>query len=347
MNVRPVASPHQIMPTQANPSSQAETRARAISMLTGEQPAPQHANHSQQINQNAVSVEDLTAIAPGQKDPVEATAPTQEAKPVPKEEQDPNLAKQFAQIARQERALRAKAQQQEQAMKAREAAIANKEAEIRAQIEAEYRSNYIPKSQLKSDALGTLSEVGMSYDEIVQQALQQQQYPRDPRMEAQLRMLQDEIKSLKSANDQAKQTYESNQTAAYQAAVKQIESDAKQLVQKDPSFEMVKTTNSVKDVVELITQTYDKDGILLSVEDAAQQVEDYLVEEALKLSNVGKIKQRLQQNQKVASGSSDTKTPSNNSGQTQPGMKTLTNAGSSSRKLSARERALRAFKGEL
>lgn len=347
MNIRPVASPHQVMPTQANPQSQSETRARAISILTnGQAPAP--SNHSAQIDQNAVSVEDLSAIS-GHKDPVvEATTPVQEVKPVPKEEQDPELARQFAQIARQERALRAKAQQQDQSMKAREAAITSKEAEIRAQIEAEYRNNYIPKSQLKTDALGTLAAEGMSYDEIVQQALQQQQYPRDPRMEAQMRMLQDEIKSLKSANDQAKQTYESNQTAAYQAAVKQIENDAKNLIQKDPAYEMVKATNSVRDVVELITQTYDKDGILLSVEDAAAKVEEYLTEETLKLSNTAKIKQRLQQNSRqVAPATSETKTPSQpGPAQPQP-TRTLTNAASSSRKLSSRERALRAFKGEL
>jgi hypothetical protein len=72
-------------------------------------------------------------------------------------------------------------------------------------------------------------------------------------------------------------------------------------------------------------------------------VEDYLVDEAVKLANIGKIKKRLSTAPAVPA-KTEKQTPTNKQPQT---MKTLTNATASTRQLSARERALLAFKGEL
>lgn len=110
----------------------------------------------------------------------------------------------------------------------------------------------------------------------------------------------------------------------------------------DPYFETIKQTNSVSDVVDLITATYEKDGILLSVEEAAKEVEDYLVDEAMKLTRIGKIKQRLAASTTAKVSQEQTPAPKK---QTQ--MKTLTNAASTTRQLSAKERAILAFRGEL
>ena len=63
---------------------------------------------------------------------------------------------QMAIIARKERALRAQKQQQDQAFKAREAALAAKEQELALKAQ-EYNSGYIPKASLKQAALEALS----------------------------------------------------------------------------------------------------------------------------------------------------------------------------------------------
>lgn len=344
MKVTPVNSPHAMITPQT--SNNSSSRAKAIEMLTKAPAAPTQGQAQEHpvANANNVSVEELSAIQSTQ--PTQTPEITDKNTPSEAEEtapetpkQDPALTRQFAQLARQERALRAKAQQQDQAIKAREADLIRRESEL--QAKAPDLTKYIPRERLKEDALSVLDEAGISYDELTQQIIGRQ--PTDPRVTATIGRLEAKIQELEEANKSSQKTYQDQQQASYQAAVKQIKMDAVALVKADPNFETIKATNSVNDVVELITKTYDKDGILLTVEEAAQEVENYLVEEALKLTQVQKIKARLAQN--AQTGKTEQKTQPK-AQQTQP-MKTLTNATSSSRKLSARERAMLAFKGEL
>jgi len=157
---------------------------------------------------------------------------------------------------------------------------------------------------------------------------------------SELKALKDEIKALKGETENNKKSFEEQQTAQRTQAIKQITSDVTNLVKSDPQFEAIRQTRSVKDVVELIEKTFDEDGIYLSVEDAASQVEEYLVEESLKLAKLKKIQQRMQQSQQAATK------PSTDPKQQQQ-MKTLTNSVNSSRPLTARERALLAFENKL
>lgn len=330
------------------PQSAQDAKQRAVSAFM-------NASQPQQAvvqDQSSISPEEFSAVqtpkSTGQTDINEGLEETQQAetpevKAEPKQEETA-LSRQFAQLARQERALRAKAQQQEQAIKAREDALKAREAQMSSQSE-EYKTKYFAKDLLKQDPLAALAEAGISYDDLTQRILNQP--ASDPRMEATVNALKAEIESLRSGIDESKKSYAESQTQAYQAAVKQIKTDATHLITSDPAFETVKAMDSVQDVVDLITQTYDKDGILLSIEDAAQQVEDYLVEEAMKIASLDKIKKRLGQ---VSSATPAQSTPQ----QTQvkdpkqpQQMKTLTNATGVPRKLSAKERALLAFRGEL
>lgn len=334
MKVQPVPQPSAPTAQQSSPSQDA--RARAISRLT-EQPVP---------NANNVSAEEMGAIrqpTSGHLDTDETLEDTEVKTPSPKE--DPALSAQFAKLARQEKQLRMKQQQQDQSLRAREAAIAAKEQELTAKGQEYSPDRFVPRDRIKQNALEVLAEAGISYDELTQQILNQPQT--DPRTNAEIKALRAELQAIR---DDAKKGVEQNtqaQQAQYQQAVKQIETEARQLIKVDPAYEMVKATNSVRDVVELIEQTFQKDGILLSVEEAAQQVEDYLFEEAEKLTKIDKIKKRIAQNASKSEQSTTAQTAqSQGTKQPQP-MKTLTNASASTRTLSGRERALLAFKGEL
>lgn len=359
MKVQTVSAPTTIKQVT---TSNTEARARAIAAFNASATTPASAQPVQQVvqNQTAVSPEEMTAIATPtaarQTNTNETITASQEETPsevteAPKVEtktedtQDPELAKQFAQLARQEKALRSKAQQQETSLKAREDALKAREAELAAK-DSTYKSGYIQKDLIKQDPLSVLAEAGVSYEDLTQQILSQQ--PVDPRLKATISKLENEIRELKSAQEKEKQTFSENQTQQYQAAVKQIEYDAKTLVNSDPiAFEAITKTGAVRDVVKLIEETYKQDGILLSVEEAAQQVEDYLVEENYKLANkIEKIKRKMQPVAPAASTSTAQTSAANTTQQPQQ-MKTLTNAASSSRQLSARERAILAFKGEL
>lgn len=354
MKVTQVQSPNDI---KQAPSTDYKARAVAAfnSAQTGSSQAPSKtSNPSHSIDPNNVSPEELSAIrAPAPQPEEETDKPTiietpeeeSQEKPLPqaaKPEPDPALSRQFAQLARQEKALRAKAQQQQQALQAREEALKAKEAELTAKGNA-YNTSYVSKDQIKQDALAVLAEAGVSYEELTQQIMSQQ--PVDPRLQNTIKRMEAKIQQLEETNSNNQKTYTENQQKAYQDAVKQIALDVRAMVKTDPAYEAIRAMNASKDVVELITETYNKDGILLSNEEAAQQVEDYLVEEALKLDKIEKIKKRREQ-MNASSAKAQEKTPAK-PGQTQPGMKTLTNSTSSTRQLSAKERAILAFRGEL
>lgn len=357
MKVTPVSSPAEVK--QVAPT---DNRAKAVAAFN-RTAAPQANTQIHPVqNANQVAPEEMSAIrAPSQQpestnestpsDGTEVQAVAEETPAVPeapKAAKDPVLEKQFQELARQERILRSRAQKQAQDIKAQQDALKAQEAALNERAKL-IEQGYISKDRFKADPLGALTEAGSSYDELVQQALNQQ--PRDPRLDAEIKALRDEIKSLRTSNEEGQRTAQNQQAEQYKAAVKQIQLDAQALVKSDPvAYEAIAKTNSIKDVVDLIEQTYHKDGVLLSVDEAATEVENYLVEQSFKtISRIDKIKKRLSQSgASTAPAKKETQQTQSNQKQSQPTpMKTLTNAASSTRKLSARERALLAFKGEL
>jgi hypothetical protein len=262
---------------------------------------------------------------------------SEEAPPATKEEP---ISSQYAILARKEKALRARAAQQEQAYKSREAALQAREAEISSKSNFD-SSKYVSIEDLKRDSYGVLQKHGVSYDDISSQALASQspeaQMLRQMReeMNAELQKVREEQANTRTAQEQ-------QQAKAYQNALNQIRTEASQLVSSDPTFETIKETGSVNDVVDLIERTFKEEGRLMTVDEAAQQVEDYLVEEALKISRIKKIQSRLgaQTVQKTAEIKQTAPVEEANK------LKTLTNSVGNTRPLSAKERALLAFKGE-
>lgn len=326
------------------PTGQPSARDRAIAKLM-DTPQVKVAQSQETPVQNPtqVSPEELSAVKAPESESVQADtkdSPSETAPEATKPKEDP-LSSQYALLARKERALRAKVQAQDATLKAREAEFAEREAAIKAK-EAEYTSNYIPKSRIKSDPLSVLTEEGVSYDELTNAILNP--IKQDPRVMAEIERLKAEVQATRDIQTKAKEEYAAQQKQAYTQAVNQIRNDVKQLVATDPAYEMVKETKSVGDVVDLIEKTYKEDGILLSVEEAATEIEEYLVEEAVKLATRKKVQAKLQSAQKPAQPAPQATTPEK---QSQPGMKTLTNAVNASKSMSARERAIAAFKGQL
>lgn len=371
MKVMPVAAPSDIKQSTSNDGNakrQAAIKAfnQGKSSFDGSaaqepqavQPPQQPKQHSAQLDQNSISPEDMGAIVPtpnigelqdkmtaNEETPVENQGVEEQATATEPPEKDPALSRQFAQLARQEKTLRAKAQQQEAQFKAREAELVRREAELASRQPD--LSKYIPKDRLKQDPLGVLAEAELSYDQLTQEYINRQSV--DPVVMSTMNQLKAQIEELKAEAAKGKETAKSAEQNQYQAALRQIETDTVATVKADPvRFEAITKTgkSSIKEVVKLIEETYQQDGVLLTVEEAAQQVEDYLVEENYKMaSKIDKIKRRLGG---VAPQPTPAKTsPVGTQAQQKPGMKTLTNATSGTRPLSARERAIAAFKGEL
>jgi hypothetical protein len=347
MNITPKSGPNVAQPQHAKAGE--TPREKAIAKLMEGAPT-QSSNPPPQ----SASVEELKAISPIAKseelqnnsseqvvsESGQDTS-TDEAKTTAK----PNpLSTQMAQLARKERALVAKMQAEKAAVQAREEALAQREAAIKAK-ETEYSTQYIQKDRLKQDPMSVLSELEMSYDDITRAVLNPQAQ-QDPRILAEIDKLKAQIQEQRQEQENNRKAYEEQQQRAYQQAVAEIRTEATKLVATDPNFEAIRETKSVNDVVELIEKTYHKDGVLLSVEEAAQAVEDYLVEEAEKLTRISKIKSKLLAAEKAAAEKQQSAQVQDKQPQPQVTMKTLTNSVNASRKISSREKAIAAFKGE-
>jgi hypothetical protein len=286
-----------------------------------------------------------SSIDSEQKHPSEETASVQADQPVRdaiKEEskvapKDP-LSTQYAILARKEKALRASMQK----LQAERDAFKAEQSKLSESKDSEIKSQYISKDKLLQDTFGTLSELGISYDQLTNLALNQPSSE-----ELAFKRFQNEQKSemqkLREEQENIKKMHAETQQQQYEQALGHIKHEVSRLVATDDNFETIRTTGSIGDVVDLIERKFKADGILLSVEEAAEAVENHLIDEYLKIANIKKIQSRLKPvSAPVASQATKLQEPM----KSQPQMKTLTNAVSSARPLSARERAILAFKGE-
>lgn len=348
MRVTPIASPSAIVQPQAAPSSRDTAIAKLAASMNPTPVAPvapkapvADPNHVDPLEHIQIQA-DASVAEPEQAAAVEEV-PTQQKEVEPTAE-ELNLRRQFQQLARQEKAIRAKAQQQEQVLKQREAALAEREAKLTQQDQS-YKSDYISIKDLTRNPLAVLDKAGITYDQLTNELLNPA--PTNPRYEATINELQAKLDAMEAKLETGSKSQVEAQQQQYQAAVEQITTDVKALVKGDPNaYEAIAKTGSVKDVVDLIEQTYAKDGILLSVEEAAQEVENYLIEESYASFNkIEKLKKRIAQ----SSASPEKSEVKTQAPQTKPqaSITTLTNTMGAPRQLTARERALLAFRGEL
>jgi len=310
---------------------------------------PQAQAHSQGPvpNPNQVAPEEIGALRVTQEAPQEAPKedPTwQNYKDAEKSEPQADqpkvappeepLSSHYAALARRERALR----QRERELKAAQAKLQPKEPE-KPTFDP---SHYVDKDRLTKDPFKVLSELGLTYDQLTEMALNAPK-PEQLAMMNEISALKAEIQALKGETESTKKSFEENQKAQREQALRQIKRDVVDLVRSGEEYELIKKTGSYNEVVELIEKTFDRDGYTLSAEQAAQEVEDYLVEQAEQLARSKKIQQRLAPKQQEAQVPKSPAEPKQNN----TPLKTLTNAVSTSRQMSARERALLAFEGKL
>lgn len=227
----------------------------------------------------------------------------------------------------------------EKQMRAQQRKLSEERDALKARI-TEYETGYIPKSRLASDPWSVLSEAGLTQEQLTEQLLNQPDL-NDPAT----RMLMNKIKQLEAKQTAAERAAQDSVQQQYKQAISQITNEVKMLVDAEADYETIKSTGMHDAVVELIEQTYQSSGTLMDIAEAAKQVENYLVEEAFKLAQLGKVKSRLAPSPAAAPDSApksaDTKM-----------LETLTNniPTPAPKRLSEKERrarALAAFAGKL
>ncbi len=265
-----------------------------------------------------------------------AVTPVSDAAAKPEEP----ISAQYAQLARKEKALRAEAMKLKQERDAwkREQESASRPAPTQSQQQSFDPSKYVDKEMFARDPHRALMEAGLTYDQFTQAVLTSPSSPTEVALQSTISKLEAKIQALEETTTKTQKSFEDREQQSYQQALTQIEREAKALADSDPAFEMIKATGSHKDVRDLIETVWKEEQRLMTVEEASKLVEDTLIEEYLKYSTVGKIKQRLQ----PAAQASAPQAP--NATQSQP--KTLTNAVAGSVKMTNRQRAEAAFRGE-
>lgn len=242
------------------------------------------------------------------------------------------------------------------------AALAKKERQLQAlqsQLKADrdalkteqekYKTGFFSKDRLKEDPLTVLAEAGLDYNAITEKLLNSGQ-PQDPVIQKLLAQVEALSSGQKTIQDEA----EKSRKQSYDNAVAVVRSEVSALVEANPNdYELIKATGEHDAVVEIIKATFQDEGRMMSTQEACKEVEDYLLEEALKLAGLEKIKAKFLPKVPEAGTQKGPEAPQTQNllGQSQQApkapSKTLSAQVTSNKPLSKRERAILAFEGKL
>lgn len=204
-------------------------------------------------------------------------APTVEEQP-PKQEEA--ISPRMAALARHQKMLR---QQQRSFEQQRQAFEAEKHA-----MRAKADKADAWQQRLTQDPYSVMLEAGLTADQATALLLNQ---PNSS--DQRVMLLEKELKELRAAQDDTSKRFSDNQNQQYEQAVNQIRNDVKILVDSDESFETIKALSAQDAVVDLIKATFEQDGTLMTNEEAAKEVEEHLLSEAMKMAQIKKVKARL------------------------------------------------------
>lgn len=222
------------------------------------------------------------------------------------------LSPQFAALAKQRRALQM-----------RERALAEKEKALHSQPG---QDENVAIARLKSEPLRVLLENGVTYEDLTQAILNNQE-------NAELHALRRDFDAYKA---EIKQTFDEREASAERQALMEMGNEARSLVHNSNEFELIRSMGHIPDVTRLIEQVYRKNGRLLSVHEACTMIENTLFEDVQKVAGLEKVRNRFSQPM-----------PQARPMQPQSGMRTLTNRDTATVPLTAKQRAIAAFNGTL
>ncbi len=207
-------------------------------------------------------------VNPKQTDTVETT----EVAESPPAEESVRLSPKISAIARKEQAQR----QREMALRQREKALEAKlaDADKYAQL----------KTKIASKDYSAADELGMTHEEYTKYLLDKQA-GEDPG-EQRYRKIEEEISQFKkNQEEQTAREYQANQTLWKQEISK--------VVTDNEAFSTIKELGAEAAVLQHINDSFNEDGIELTAEQAAQEIEDALVERAEKFAGISKIKNKV------------------------------------------------------
>jgi len=189
--------------------------------------------------------------------------------------------------------------------------------------------SFVDIERLKSQPLSVLRELGALTPDFYNQAAELVMQG-DSSISPEFHQMKQRIQELETQLD--KKLNERDQQARSQAEAA-IEREAKGLAASGEEFELIRETQSIPQVMALITRTYDETGELMDTAEAMRLVEEDILEQQKKLLGTKKLGAQPQE-----------QTP-NVPAQRQ--LRTLTSQGGAMANLSPKQRAILAFQGQL
>jgi hypothetical protein len=182
------------------------------------------------------------------------------------------LSPQMTALARKE----SKVRQQELAIKAERAAIDAEKAEIASLKQA--------KTKLAAKDYSILAELGVDYNDYSNYLIAQLN-EQDPAQAA--------IKALEQKVNSFEEGQKAQVSKQYEATINQYKRDIKNAVESNPEFDSIKAQGAEEHVLQHILDTFNEDGEILTVEQAAKEVEAAILEEAEEYLKLSKIQSKL------------------------------------------------------
>ena len=213
------------------------------------------------------------------------------------EGEEDQMGSRFAALARREKALVDRERQMKTDYEAKEAAWKEKD--------EKYSSYSGMDEALKEDPLKWLESKGLSYSNLTDRALgieaEEQSY--DPRSEIQA--LRDELKQRDEASEQSKKDAEEQAVKDREAqGLSDYRGQIDTVVDDNEKYELINIKGAKDDVVQTAIEYYNKFQKLLSAEEAADMVEEYLTTEAQKYMKANKFtKKELDMNEALEANS--------------------------------------------
>lgn len=190
----------------------------------------------------------------------------------------------FAALARREKALARERAESKSREADREKQWEAKLQAQRSEIEQSYRS------KLQQDTWGTLIEAGLTPEQVTQVMLNTPK-PEDIKFQEMRR----ELDQLKKQSETAANQTQEQQKRSYEQARGLVSKEVALLVDGNDAFETIVAMGAQDAVVQLIEDTLNdpEQGYMMSAEDAAKAVEEYLVEKTLSYAKLKKVQAKL------------------------------------------------------
>jgi hypothetical protein len=171
----------------------------------------------------------------------------------------------------------------EQAQRQREKQLAEKERTF-AEKMADAEKYHKLREKIKNKDYSALDEEGVAYEDYVKHELNKEA-SKDPATER-VRQLEEKLSQVQKAQEEAVvKEYQANQALWKQEIVK--------VVKENDDFSTIRDLGAEDIVLQHINDSFEEDNLELTVEQAAKDIEDALLERAKKFASVSKLKNEV------------------------------------------------------